>query len=112
MAGTSAPPVLFDKPGVVVLGCNIHDWMIGYIYVSETSLFGKSEKDGKVLIDELPAGEYTVRVWHPRMEAAEESTRRHITLNGNGAANVEWRLALKPAFRIPRASGGKGAAYR
>src|SRR5258707_13818654 len=40
-AGTNAPPVVFDKPGVVVLGCNIHDWMIGYIYVSETPFFAK-----------------------------------------------------------------------
>src|SRR5664279_833946 len=28
--------VVFDKPGVVVLGCNIHDWMVGYVYVSES----------------------------------------------------------------------------
>ena len=32
-AGVPARPVVFDKPGVVVLGCNIHDWMVGYVYV-------------------------------------------------------------------------------
>ena len=33
-AGVPSQPVLFDRPGVVVLGCNIHDWMVGYIYVA------------------------------------------------------------------------------
>ena len=41
-AGVPAQPVVFDKPGVVVLGCNIHDWMVGYIYVSESPYFAKT----------------------------------------------------------------------
>src|SRR5258707_3003814 len=56
-AGTNAPPVVFDKPGVVVLGCNIHDWMIGYIYVSETPFFAKTEAAGTATIDDMPPGE-------------------------------------------------------
>jgi len=41
-SGTPAAPVLFDKVGVVLLGCNIHDWMIGYIYVTDAPYFGKT----------------------------------------------------------------------
>ncbi|MGH7342427.1 MAG: methylamine utilization protein, partial [Candidatus Rokuibacteriota bacterium] len=37
--GTPAEPVVFDKPGEVVLGCNIHDWMRAYVFVSETPYF-------------------------------------------------------------------------
>jgi plastocyanin len=33
--GTEAPPVVFDRSGLVVLGCNIHDWMLGYLYVGK-----------------------------------------------------------------------------
>src|ERR1700704_6997142 len=62
-AGVPAQPVLFDKPGVVVLGCNIHDWMIGYIYVADSPFFAKTEAAGTATIDSLPPGEYTVRVW-------------------------------------------------
>ena len=47
-AGVPTQPVLFDKAGVVVLGCNIHDWMIGYIYVSDSPWFGKTGADGTV----------------------------------------------------------------
>lgn len=111
-SGTSAPPVLFDKTGQITLGCNIHDWMLGYIYVSDTPFFGKSAKDGKILIADVPAGEYSVRVWHPDMKEAEESTVRKVALNVTQAANMEWQLILKPVFRIPRASGSTGAAYR
>ena len=110
-AGTDAPPVVFDKPGVVVLGCNIHDWMVGYIYVSETPFFAKTEAAGKATIDDLPPGEYTVRVWHPSMEHGEDSTTRHVTLSAEGPANIEWDVSLKPTFRIPRVSGAASPGY-
>jgi plastocyanin len=63
----SETPVLFDRTGVVELGCNIHDWMLGYIYVVDTPYFAKSSSDGSALI-EAPMGEYTISVWHPRMQ--------------------------------------------
>lgn len=111
-SGTSAPPVLFDKTGQITLGCNIHDWMLGYIYVADTPFFGKSAKDGKILIADVPAGEYSLRAWHPDMKETEESTVRKVTLDATQAANMEWQLTLKPVFRIPRASGSSSGAYR
>ena len=45
--GTPMTAVVFDKPGAVALGCNIHDWMIGYIYVLETPYFGKTGDHGE-----------------------------------------------------------------
>ena len=110
-AGTDAPPVLFDKPGVVVLGCNIHDWMVGYVYVSETPFFAKTESAGTASIDDLPPGEYTVRVWHPSMERSEETTTRHLTVKADGPTNAEWDLGLKPTFRVPRVSGADSPGY-
>jgi plastocyanin len=110
-AGSTAPPVLFDKPGVVVLGCNIHDWMIGYIYVSDTPYFAKSEHDGKALIRDLPAGEYLVKVWHPQLAGTEESTSRRIKVGDSVANDLEWQLPLKAAFKIPRTSAGRSTGY-
>jgi plastocyanin len=109
--GTDAPPVVFDKPGVVVLGCNIHDWMVGYIYVSETPFFAKTAAAGTAAIDDMPPGEYTVRLWHPSMEHAEETTIRRVTLNADSPTTVEWDLPLKPAFRVPRVSGAGSPGY-
>jgi len=110
-AGTDAPPIVFDKPGVVVLGCNIHDWMIGYIYVSDTPFFAKTGLDGSASIDDLPPGEYSIRVWHPSMEKAEETTLQRVTLTADGPASHEWQLNLKPGFRVPRVSGAGSPGY-
>lgn len=109
-AGTEAPPVLFEKPGVVVLGCNIHDWMVGYIYVSETPFFATTDAAGAATLEDLPPGEYLVRVWHPGMEQAEESVVKRMNVTEQ-AANVEWQLAVKPALRVPRVSGAGNPGY-
>jgi plastocyanin len=109
--GKDALPVVFDKPGVVVLGCNIHDWMVGYIYVSDTPFFAKTDAAGTASIDDMPPGEYTVRVWHPSMEHGEEATTRRVTLNADTSTGVEWALSLKPTFRVPRVSGAASAGY-
>ena len=69
-SGGSAPGILFDKPGTVILGCNIHDWMIGHIHIVETPYFGITGKDGSTLISDLVAGEYEINVWHPTQRVA------------------------------------------
>ena len=107
-AGVPAAPVVFDKPGVVVLGCNIHDWMVGYIYVSESPYFAKTGKDGKAIIAGLPPRIYSVRVWHPQLEAAEETTRKSVDASRPGRAEVAWQLKLKREVKVRRAPGADG----
>jgi plastocyanin len=103
-AGTATPPILFDKPGVVVLGCNIHDWMVGYIYVSETPFFATTHEAGTATIEDLPAGNYRVRVWHPDLGQAEESTIQLVKVTDQDPVSLEWRISLKPVYHIPRIS--------
>jgi plastocyanin len=110
-AGTDAPPVLFDKPGVVVLGCNIHDWMIGYIYVSETPFFAKTGVAGTASLEDMPPGDYLVKIWHPRMNGTEQATSRSVTISAETPISLEWQLTLKPTFRIPRVSGAASPGY-
>lgn len=64
--GTPSEPVVFDKPGLVVLGCNIHDWMLGYVYVTDDPWFGVSDENGRIRL-ELPAGTYQATLWHPQV---------------------------------------------
>ncbi|MFE8645861.1 methylamine utilization protein [Sphingomonas sp. NCPPB 2930] len=66
-SGVPSKPVLFDKPGLVVLGCNIHDSMVAYVLVVETPYFGRTDKDGRMSFENLPAGSYRVAAWHYRM---------------------------------------------
>ena len=63
--GTPQEPVLFDKPGIVALGCNIHDYMQAFIYVSDSSHARVTDSEGQASLTGLPAGNYRLRVWHP-----------------------------------------------
>ena len=101
--GTPSAPVVFDKPGVVTLGCNIHDWMIGYVYVADTPFFDKTGTDGTVTISELPPGEYQARVWHQRMEMPERSTVKRLSIAKTGVTAVTWHLALNRELHPRRA---------
>jgi plastocyanin len=102
-AGTPAEPVVFDRPGIVTIGCNIHDWMIGYVYVAETPYLARTGADGRARLENLPAGRYVIRVWHPRMEIAEEATSRPVSVERAGTLELAWQLALKPWLRPRRA---------
>lgn len=64
--GSTAEPVLFDKPGTVVLGCNIHDTMVAYIYVVETNYFAVSDEQGVLHIN-APKGSYQLQIQHPNL---------------------------------------------
>ncbi|HJV60519.1 MAG TPA: methylamine utilization protein [Albitalea sp.] len=63
-SGVPAAPVVFDKPGVVVLGCNIHDQMVAWVVVVDTPLHATSGADGRVRLASVPPGDYRLRVWH------------------------------------------------
>jgi plastocyanin len=101
-SGTPPAPILFDRPGVVVLGCNIHDWMIGYLYVSESPYFAQTGADGTARISNLPAGSYRLQVWHPLLDASEESTRRAVSLGASESSSQGWQVPLRPEVHIPR----------
>jgi hypothetical protein len=68
-AGVPSKPVTFDKPGLVVLGCNIHDRMVAFVGVVDTPYFAKADASGNVMLN-LPAGHYRLRIWHPGLTAA------------------------------------------
>jgi plastocyanin len=76
--GMTAEPVLFDKPGTVVLGCNIHDSMVAHIYVVETEYFANANAQGVIKI-EAPAGQYQLKIYHPRLTTEFQETS--VTLN-------------------------------
>lgn len=94
--GTQAAPVRFDRPGIVVLGCNIHDWMLGYIAVLETPYFAPTGADGRAEIADVPAGTYEVRLWHPRLLPSSAPPSQHVTLAAGKDAQVEFAVSLQP----------------
>lgn len=87
--GTPASPVVFDQPGVVVLGCNIHDEMIGWILVVDTPYSGSTAANGQVRLNDVPEGNYRLRVWHSGMAVGAPALDLPQRLGTAGAtANV------------------------
>ena len=93
--GTPVAPIVFDKPGEVVLGCNIHDHMIAYVYVVDTPWFAKTGKDGQARIEGLPGGEHEVTVMHYRQQSAPAPAA--LRLRADETATLAIAVALKPA---------------
>ncbi len=94
---SEAETMLFDKEGVIPLGCNIHDNMLAYIYVVSTPHFGRTDKNGKAAIEGLPAGDYTVEAWHPDQRSSPETAE--ITVTTDGTVSVQFEMDLKRSRR-------------
>jgi plastocyanin len=76
----------FDNPGVVPLLCNVHPDMAGYIVVSPTPYFAKTDKTGEYTIENVPDGTYTVTGWN-------EGTKPHSSqVNVAGDTKADFTL--------------------
>jgi plastocyanin len=78
-SGRPSNPVLFDKPGLVVLGCNIHDHMVAWVLIVDTPYFGVTADAGKVKLSGLPPGSHRVNVWHPGLVGAPGTQTLELT---------------------------------
>lgn len=86
--GTPLAPVVFDQAGAVVLGCNIHDQMIGYILVVDTPFHGITNADGQVSLRDIPAGTGTLRVWHSRLINSAQPQSQTVQIDAGSKAQT------------------------
>ena len=98
-AGRAHAPVVFDRAGLVTLGCNIHDSMLGYIWVTDSPWFGRTGADGTLALRELAPGDYTVRVWHALLDESGPQLELHLKLGEGTAGTAGFRL--KRPLRAP-----------
>lgn len=89
-AGTPAAPVIFDKAGTAVLGCNIHDRMLAFVHVVNTPYFGKTNAAGVVSLD-VPTGTHTLQVWQAVLTDEQDPLRQPVTV-GPGINQVSVKL--------------------
>jgi plastocyanin len=102
--GHDAMPVTFDTPGVVKIGCNIHDWMSAVILVLPTRHFGVTDEEGRFALPTLAEGRYTLAAWHDRSRIGVDETLTEIDVTG-GAPAVTFELALNPPRSRPAVQG-------
>ena len=92
--GKPADPVTFEATGAVKVGCSIHDWMNGVIFVSPTPVFAKTDAKGRAEL-ELPgdAESVVLEVFHERLRGESSATRKTVSVADG--AKAEWKLPLK-----------------
>jgi plastocyanin len=78
----------FEKKGVYTQLCKMHPSMIAYVVVLDNPHFAVTGSDGSFVIKDVPAGEYTVKVWHERKKAAPSK----VTVPASGDVQIELRI--------------------
>jgi len=101
--GESSTPLQLDQVGVIAVGCNTHDHMITYFYVTDAPVTTRTRGDGVARVD-LPAGAWDVRVWHPR--------QRPGSADAAGAVTVADGATVDAAFTVPLLPDPRGAPDR
>jgi plastocyanin len=97
--GKPYPPEHFDRAGLVTLGCNIHDNMLGYILVTDAPYFGTTNAAGEWSAAGIARGRYRVEIWHPRIRDEADDLRATISVDESDPARLALRLkkSLRPA---------------
>jgi len=109
--GTPADPIVFDVPGLVTLGCNIHDWMKAYVFVVDSPYFSVTDADGETGVD-LPSGDYAAEVWHPELNGDPAALRQRISMS-EGPSSLGFSIERKHVWNPRRApSRGDTGGYR
>ncbi len=94
--------VVFDKPGIVELRCDVHAEMAAYILVLKSPYFAVTDKQGRFEIPaaaylkqagitgvaDLVAGKYLLKTWHQKLKSRKKS----IVVPQTGTVTVEFRL--------------------
>jgi len=93
----SSEPRLFDQVGEVTLGCNIHDWMLGYVYVVDTPWFGTTDVQGNINF-EVPDGKYTLKTWHPLFQEVDKFFSKKLDITSDSQFTVNIKAAMNPQY--------------
>jgi plastocyanin len=83
-----ARTVVFDKPGAVAIGCNIHDQMSGFIVVVDTPYAARTDANGRATILDVPAGGATISVWSAGLRAPGSQIAQQLNVPAGGLTKV------------------------
>ncbi len=105
----SSPPLRLAQPGAIAVGCNIHDQMIAYLYVTDAPWVAQSDASGKAVINALPPGDYQLQAWQPRLRPGTPLPAQRVHVDaGSGTVAISVSLRLLPD---PRLRAGPGHVH-
>lgn len=91
-SGVPAKPVTFDQAGIVVLGCNIHDAMLAFVYIVDTPFFAKTDKSGAIKISNIPEGSYVLKTWHYALQKENIIFEKRIDVKGDQKTSISLEI--------------------
>ena len=99
--GQNSESLELERAGVVAVGCNIHDSMITYLYVSEAPWSARTGADGVATLAGVPAGAaYRVQAWQPRLRPGRApSVQENVALAEGATKQLTFKLSLLPDSR-------------
>jgi len=96
-AGSPRMEEVFALPGLVILGCNIHDTMVAFVAVVDSPYFAKVAASGTAEVN-LPPGRYRLRVWHPNVTSALDPQQLSV---GAAPMTIPISLDIDPSRETP-----------
>ena len=99
--GRSTKIIQLNQPGIIKLGCNIHDWMLAYVYVAQSDRVKIMDKRSIVSFSDLPAGEYQIKIWSPRLRNTRKPVTTSVTLAGGQSQTTTIKVKLRKRIRKP-----------
>ena len=99
---TEEKAITFDKTGVVAIGCNIHDNMLAFIYVTDAPVFMSTGDSGTVLVKGLSSGRYKATVWHP--DITDDFTTE-VTITPEDTMAQELSISLNKPLQVQKKPG-------
>ncbi len=104
-------PVLFDKPGIVIIYCMIHDWMRAYVMVVDTPYFAKTEATGTVTLNGLPSGSYEIRAWHPDLGTLKPPLLQTISVSNKSTQLIKFNFDFVAKKQKPKQINSSNSEY-
>lgn len=99
--GQASAPITLERDGVVAVGCNIHDAMIAYLYVTRAPWSLRTDARGVARLGGLPPGKYTVRTWQPRLRPGKpDIAQAGVALVEGVPRELSVALRLLPDARL------------
>lgn len=96
--GETTESKIYEAVGIAAIGCNVHDDMLTYVYITDLPFAAKTGPDGRAKILGAPEGASELAVWHPRAKTRDETVTVAVDLQGDGE-DIAVELPMRPERR-------------